>query len=78
MFVSLPKILQRWIGVYSIREKLGDEVTSPHNKNFIVSRRGQIVVFFNVCSKSTQDRLLASNFMVEVECRCYMHLHYAD
>ena len=36
-----------------------------YNKNFIISRTGQIVVVFNVSSKSTQDRLLASNFGVE-------------
>ena len=35
------------------------------NKSFVVSRWGQMVVFFNACSKSTQDRLLASNFGTE-------------
>ena len=36
-----------------------------YNKNFIVSRSGQIVVVFNACSKSPQDRLMASNFGME-------------
>ena len=31
-------------------------------ENFIVSRCGQIAVVFNVCSKSTQDRLPVLNF----------------
>ena len=31
------------------------------NENFVVSHCGQIAVVFNACSKSTQDRLLASN-----------------
>ena len=35
------------------------------NKNFIISCSGQIAVVFNSCSKSTQDRLLASNFGLE-------------
>ena len=36
-----------------------------YNENFKVSRCGQIAVVFNPCSKSTQDRLLASNFGIE-------------
>ena len=36
-----------------------------YNENFIVSHSGQIAVVFNKCSKSTQDRLLASNFGTE-------------
>ena len=35
------------------------------NKNFVVSSCGQIAAVFNACSKSTQDRLLASNFGTE-------------
>ena len=35
-----------------------------YNENFIVSRSGQIAVVFNGCSKSTQERLLASNFRI--------------
>ena len=35
------------------------------NKNFIVSCTGQLAVIFNTCSKSTQERLLPSNFEVE-------------
>ena len=40
-------------------------VTKLHrlfNENFVVSRCGQIAVVFNACSKSTQDRFLASYF----------------
>ena len=33
-----------------------------YNENFIVNRSGQILVVFNTYSKSTQERLLASNF----------------
>ena len=32
------------------------------NKNFVVSRWGRMAVVYNACSKSTQERLLASNF----------------
>ena len=36
-----------------------------YNENFIVSCCGQIAMVFKACSKSTQDRLLASNFGTE-------------
>ena len=33
--------------------------------HFVVSRTGRLAVVFYVCSKSTQERLLAANFGVE-------------
>ena len=41
------------------------------NENFIISRPGQLAVVFNACSKSTQNRLLASNFGVESKDETY-------
>ena len=42
-----------------------------YNENFIVNRSGQILVVFNTYSKSTQERLLASNFGMENEDAMY-------
>ena len=63
MFISWPKILQRWIGVL-ISEELGYKVATPLQRKFHC-RSGQIAVVFKTCSKNLQDRLLASNFAVE-------------
>ena len=57
---------------YSISEELGYKVA-----NFIISCSGLIAVVFNLCSKSTQDRLFGLKLWGG-ECRCYVHLHYID
>ena len=42
-----------------------------YNENFIVSHCGQIAVVFNACTKSTKDRLLASDFGTESAVEIY-------
>ena len=41
------------------------------NENFVVSRWGRMAVVYNACSKSTQERLLASNFGTESAAETY-------
>ena len=41
------------------------------NENFVVSQWGRMAVVYNACSKSTQERLLASNFGKESAVETY-------
>ena len=41
------------------------------NENFVVSRWGRMAVVYNACSKSTQERLMASNFGIESAVETY-------
>ena len=47
------------------------EVERLFNEKFVVSRWGRMAVVYNACSKSTQERLLASNFGTESAVETY-------